>query len=128
MKIWRLLTGKASSLLPDGRGPQFNWVWDLYNFTHSALIFAVIFGGLWLILRRPVLEMLGWALHIVMDVFTHSGLFAIRFLWPLWAVHVDGRRWEEGWALAANYSVLAAVYMLLWVRSRTRARASSPPL
>ena len=56
--------------MPDGRGPQFSWVWDLYNFTHSALMFALIFGRLWLILRRPVLEMLGWALHIVIDVFT----------------------------------------------------------
>lgn len=117
------MTGRSSSLLPDGRGPQLNWAWDLYNFTHSALVFAVIFGGLWLILRRPVLEMLGWALHIVIDVFTHTGLFAIRFLWPFSAVHVDGIRWETGWVLAGNYGALAAAYLLLWVWSRTRARA-----
>jgi hypothetical protein len=99
-----------------------NWAWDLYHFTHSALVFAAVFGGLWLLLRRPVLEMLGWALHIVIDVFTHTRLFAVPFLWPLSAVHVDGIRWEAGWFVAANYSALAAVYSLprTWIRPRAR--------
>jgi hypothetical protein len=118
VKIWRLLTGAAHSLLPDGHGPRFDWVWDVYNASHSALVFAIVFGAVWLILRRPVLEMLGWALHILIDVFTHRGMFAIQFLWPLSAVHVDGARWEAGWLLAANYTALTSVYLLLWIRGR----------
>jgi membrane-bound metal-dependent hydrolase YbcI (DUF457 family) len=65
-------------------------------------------------LTLPLL--LGWALHILIDVFTHRGLFAVKFLWP------DGIRWETPWFLAANFTVLAAIYLLLWIY---RVRASS---
>ncbi len=120
VRIWRVSTRQSSSLLPDGRGPRFDWVWDLYNASHSAVIFAIVFAGFWLVLRRPVLEMLGWALHIFIDVFTHSGLFSIQFLWPLSAIHVDGIRWEAGRALIVNYSALASFYFLLLCRGLIR--------
>jgi hypothetical protein len=116
VRIGRLLTGASKSLLPDGSGPRFDWIWGLYNFTHSAVIFAVCFGAVWLWARRPVLEMLGWALHIFIDIFTHEGLFAIRFLWPLSSVRLQGIRWETHWLLAANYAALASLYLMLWLR------------
>ena len=122
IRVWRLLTGASKSLLPDGRGPHFDWVWGLYNGTHSAVVFAACFGAVWLVAGRPVLEMLGWGLHILIDVFTHSGFFAVQFLWPLSAIHLDGVRWEEPWFLAMNYAALAAVYLLLWVRRASDAR------
>jgi membrane-bound metal-dependent hydrolase YbcI (DUF457 family) len=59
--------------------------------------------------------MLGWALHMLMDVFTHRGLFAVKFLWPVSSVHLDGMRWETPWFVAANFAALAAVYLLLWI-------------
>jgi hypothetical protein len=118
VRIWRFATGASRSLLPDGSGPSFDWVWGLYNGTHSAVVFTLCFGGVWLLLRKPMLEMLGWALHIGLDVFTHRGLFAIRFLWPLSPLHFDGIRWEAPWLLAANYAALASVWLLLWIRPR----------
>jgi hypothetical protein len=128
VKIWRVLTGAAKSLLPDGRGPSFDWVWGVYNCTHSALVFALCFGAAWLLLRRPVLEMLGWGLHIAIDIFTHSGLFAIRILWPLSPVCFDGIRWETPWLMAANYAALGSIYAVLWLRRaswRATARGAS---
>jgi len=122
VRIGRFVTGASKSLLPDGSGPRFDWVWNVYNATHSALVFAICFGAVWLLLRKPVLEMLGWALHILIDIFTHTGMFAIRFLWPLSPVHVDGTPWERPWLLALNYAVLASVYLVLW---RRRGRASA---
>jgi membrane-bound metal-dependent hydrolase YbcI (DUF457 family) len=59
--------------------------------------------------------MLGWALHILIDVFTHRGLFAVKFLWPILSVHVNGIRWETRWFLVVNYTALATVYLLLWI-------------
>jgi hypothetical protein len=115
VRIWRLLTGASKTLLPDGSGPRFDWVWGLYNGTHSALVFVICFGAFWLLFQKPVLEMLGWALHIVIDVFTHSGIFAIKFLWPVSSVHIDGKRWESPWFLAANFSALATFYLCLWL-------------
>ena len=90
VRIWRFLTGASKTLLPDGSGPHFDWV--LYNGTYSAPVFAVCFAAVWLLLRKPPLEMLGWALHILMDVFAHRGLFAVKFLWLVSPVHIDGIR------------------------------------
>ena len=126
VRIWRLATGASHSLLPDGTGPRFDWVWTVYNASHSAVLFAVAFGAAWLLLRRPVWEMLGWALHIQIDIFTHAGIFAIQFLWPISAIHVDGWRWEAGWLLVANYTALALVWLMLWMRRRREPRPVSP--
>ena len=118
VRIFRLLSGASKSLLPDGTGPRFDWLWNVYNATHSGVVFAVCFAAAWLIFRRPILEMLGWALHILIDIFTHEGLFAIKFLWPLSSVHMEGIRWETPWLLAVNYAAIASVYLWLWLRRR----------
>jgi hypothetical protein len=49
VRIWRFLTGVSQTLLPDGSGPHFDWLWGLYNGTVAA----------WLLFRKPSLEMLG---------------------------------------------------------------------
>src|ERR1700760_3480959 len=43
VRIWRFVTGESKSLLPDGSGPHFEWVWGLYNATHSTIVFAICF-------------------------------------------------------------------------------------
>jgi hypothetical protein len=67
VRIWRFLAGVSKTLLPDGNGPHFDWLWGLYNGTHSLLVFAVCFVAAWLLFRKPPLEMLGWALHMVIE-------------------------------------------------------------
>jgi hypothetical protein len=119
VRIARWLTGASKSLLPDGSGPRFDWVWGLYNASHSAFVFGLCFVTVWLLIRRPALEMLGWAIHIFIDIFTHTGLFAIQFLWPVSSIHFDGKRWETPWFLALNYAALASVYLWMWARRAT---------
>jgi len=70
---------KHSQWLPDGSGPHFDWVWGLYNGTHSALVFPVCFAAVWLLLRKPPLEMLGWALHILIDVSRTAACWWLSF-------------------------------------------------
>jgi hypothetical protein len=73
----------------------------------------------WLLVRRPVLEMLGWALHILIDIPSHSlRFFATPFLWPLSGYSVDGIPWGNRWYMLINYSALVIVYLLLWRTSR----------
>ena len=64
------------------------------------------------------MELLGWALHIAIDILTHTGIFAIKFLWPLSSFHFDGIRWETPWFLALTYVALAAVFLMLWMGTR----------
>jgi len=119
LRIWWRVTGVTKTLLPQPGGPRLDWVFGLYNCVHSLLIFGLVFAIAWAIARRPVWELLGWLLHIVIDILTHRGWFAIQYLWPLSSVHVDGIRWETGWFLAATYAAVAAIFFLLW---RTRAQ------
>jgi hypothetical protein len=119
VRIWWYLSGTTSSLLPDPHGPQhFQFVWTLYYASHSLLVFATGFGVAWLFARRPILEMLAWGLHILIDIPTHQGMFALHFLWPLSSYGLSGVRWENHWFLAANYSALLFVYSWLWIRRR----------
>ncbi len=122
IKIWWLLTGATRSLLPDpNRQQQLQFVWQLYHCSHSLVVFAVAFGIVWLFARRPVFSMLGWLLHIAIDIPTHRGIFATHFLWPFSSVTWDGTVWENPWFLAGNYITLTAVF-LLFVRSARSAR------
>ena len=114
LRIWWWLTGASPSLLPTPDGPHFEWAGSVYNCAHSLLVFAAFFAGLWLVARRPVLETLGWLLHILLDIFTHRGWFAIQFLWPVSSIHLDGVPWETRWFLAVTYATLAVACYLLW--------------
>jgi len=127
LRIWWRLSGASQTLLPTANGPHFDWAWDVYNCTHSLLVFAVFFLVLWLVMRRPVVETLGWLLHILLDSFTHRGMFAIQVLWPASSVRLDGIPWERGWFLAVTYAVLITVCFLLWrSRGSSRDRLGSP--
>lgn len=120
LRVWWRLTGASPSLLPTPDGPHFEWVWTVYNSAHSLLVFAVVFAGLWLVVGRPIFETLAWALHILLDIFCHRGMFAIQFLWPVSAIHLDGIPWETPWLLAATYGSLMALWLFLFRRRRPR--------
>ncbi len=119
VRIWWYLSGTTSSLLPDPNGAQhFRFVWPLYYASHSLLVFAIAFGASWLLVRRPILEMLAWSLHILIDIPTHQGMFALHFLWPLSSYGITGLRWEHRWFLATNYAALFVLYWWMWIRRK----------
>ncbi len=123
VRILWFATGVTPHLMPDAKSPpHFQWVWPLYYASHSLVIFIVVFGVMWTLLKRPVLELVGWLLHILIDIPTHQGIFALHFLWPLSSFSVSGLRWENRWFFAANYGALLLVYCVIliqWRRQRT---------
>ena len=111
-------TGTASF---DHRGAPHHaeWVWQLYQFSHSLLVFALVFSLVSLLARRPVLELLGWLLHILIDIPSHSlRFFPTPFLWPVSSYQFDGISWANRWFMLSNYSALALAYLLLWGSGR----------
>lgn len=94
---------------------------QLYQFTHSIVIFFIVFALVHLVLRRPVWEMGAWLLHIFIDIPTHSYQFyPTPFLWPFSGVMVDGISWGVPWFMILNYTSLAIVYFLLFRRKKKR--------
>jgi hypothetical protein len=99
---------------PQDTLPIFLLTSTLYSISHSAVIFLVIFGLAFLVFRRPIWELGGWLIHILLDIPTHSYQFyPTPFLWPLSGWKFDGFSWGTLWFLIPNYLAIIAVYLLL---------------
>jgi hypothetical protein len=89
----------------------------LYPAGHSLIVFLLVFGITSILARRIVFEMLGWLLHILIDIPTHSfSYYATKFLWPLSDYRVDGIAWWTPWFWMATYAALVVVWFILWRR------------
>jgi hypothetical protein len=114
----------------------------LYNFSHSTVIFTILFVVVWLWRRyrlllssksaatpgqplqgRPYFEMSGWLLHILLDIPTHSAEFyPTLFLWPLSEFHFDGNSWGNMPFMTGNYLCLMAAFIAVRLIGRKAAR------
>ncbi len=93
---------------------------NLYNTTHSLIVFGAVFILVWIIRKKPYWLLLAWALHIIIDIPTHSfDLFPTPFLWPISDFKVDGIPWRNSIILIPNFILLVAFYSL-WFFKRKR--------
>jgi hypothetical protein len=95
-----------------------------YNWTHSLVVFAVVFGLVWFIRRRPLYEMLAWPLHILMDVPTHTyRFFPTPFLWPVSDVTISGIPWSDPRIFIPNLTFLVVLYVWFFlIRPRLQSK------
>jgi len=92
------------------------YVFKIYNFTHSLIIWLGVFfilkilGFSWL-----ALAFCGWGLHILLDIFTHtSAFFPTPILWPFSKFHFSGINWSNKWFMLFNYAVLTFLYLVFY--------------
>lgn len=123
------LTGKLTALdfsrvnIMEHASPRVDSLFGLwatlYHWSHSIPVFLIVFGLIWLFLRRPVWELLGWLFHILIDMPTHSAAFyPTPFIWPFSDFRVSGVSWGETWFMIANYSALLVVFIFLFWRNK----------
>ena len=99
------------------------YVHSVYNVTHSLIVFATAFAVVWLIRKKPLLEMGAWVLHICMDIPTHgTAFFPTPFLWPVSDIHVDGVPWSRPIIFFPNVALLAVLYAWYFFKRRKAAR------
>jgi hypothetical protein len=99
---------------PQDTLPIFHLTSTLYNISHSAIVFLIVFGILFLIFRRPIWELGGWMIHILLDIPTHSyRFFPTPVLWPLSGWKFNGFSWATPWFLIVNYAAIIIIYLLL---------------
>ena len=92
------------------------FVHTFYNYTHSLVIFALIFGLVWLVRRKPLWVMAGWGLHILVDIPTHSAeFFPTPFLWPISSFSVDGHPWSSPEIFIPNILLLCVLYAWFYI-------------
>ena len=81
---------------------------------HSAPIAGVVTLVAWVACRAFWIPLLGWWLHIVIDVFTHSAdYYAVPVLYPFTERGFDGIAWITPWFMVLNYAALTAVAIWL---------------
>ncbi|OGD32488.1 hypothetical protein A3C91_02555 [Candidatus Azambacteria bacterium RIFCSPHIGHO2_02_FULL_52_12] len=109
-----------------GEPPAQDTLWifalanSLYSISHSAVVFFAVFFGVWFILKRPVWELGGWLLHILIDVPTHTyQFFPTPVFWPLSGITFSGIAWSEPWFMFLNYGMLLVMYLFLMRKKKT---------
>jgi len=114
--LWLRLAGGVNSGSARGHVlPHVHVDLPLYPAGHSLVVFLLVFGLVSILARRFVFAMLGWLLHILIDIPTHSlSYYATRFLWPISDYRIDGIAWWTPWFWAATYGALGVAYFLLW--------------
>ncbi|HII15797.1 MAG TPA: hypothetical protein HA362_05810 [Nanoarchaeota archaeon] len=103
--------------------PIFQIVSFMYNITHSIFIFGAVFIMLWFVFRKPLWATLGWLIHILIDIPTHSYQFyPTPFLWPISGWKFNGISWGQRWFMIANYSAILITYICLYLWSKKQAK------
>src|ERR1039457_2077237 len=127
-ELWLRLAGGPDAGSANGHVlPHVHIGLPLYPAGHSLIVFLLVFGLTTAVARRIVFEMLGWLLHILIDIPTHSfSYYATRFLWPVSDYRVDGIAWWTPWFWAATYGALGVVYFVLWKKGWMAPRRVSP--
>jgi hypothetical protein len=101
-----------------------SYIYNTYNYTHSLVIFAVVYALIYLIRRKHFWELFAWPLHILVDLPTHStAFFPTPFLYPIADVEVNGRSWGSPEIFIPNVVALIVIYVYYFlIRPRMRAK------
>jgi len=135
--IFLLFSGfrlRPETLLDTSANWTLNFAEISYNFTHSIVIFAGIFllvtlvGNWYVYAKSPSTykfwffwPMLGWLLHILIDIPSHRDIYETPFLFPISDYKFGhGVSWAHPVFMAINYSSLIVVYLLLTIYQRRK--------
>lgn len=101
--------------------PLQNLTQGLYSFSHSLVIWAVVLILVWLIVKKFPFALLGWALHILIDIFSHTSQFyATPFLFPISKFKVSVISWLTPRFMLINYGLLLVFYLIILPYFRRR--------
>lgn len=98
----------------------------LYQYSHSLVIWCIVFCFIAMIYKKPRWELLGWALHILIDIPSHAGGFYLTpFLFPISDYRfTHGVSWANPIFMVINYSLLLIVWggilLYKWKHNKTK--------
>lgn len=113
---------------PDGASiPAY--VYQLYSFSHSLVIFAAVFAIAWIFFKKPQWVLGAWGLHILIDIPSHdASFFPTPFLWPLSDFHVNGINWGNPIIFFPNLALLVLAYsawIFVYLNKRRKTKKSA---
>lgn len=124
-RFFNLLSGHPHvPFIRDDTAPQFALALNLYQYSHSLVVWALVFSIVWIICRRPRYELLAWLLHILIDIPTHTEqFFPTPLFFPISSYHFPyGISWGVPWFMITNYALLGITWITLFMRKRKSAQ------
>lgn len=120
--FWNVIRGNTSFSHHAMDNAGTNLAPTLYQYSHSLIIWAAVFILVWIIFRKPRLELLGWALHILIDIPSHTiHFYPTPFLFPLSEYRFPyGVSWADPTFMIINYSLLLLVCLYMFNERRKR--------
>lgn len=118
--LFKIIFGDAGFGFP-GHHTQINGI-DiasyLYQFSHSVVIFALVFILASILSRKVCWPMLGWLLHIIIDVPSHSvEFYPTPFLFPISEYRFPyGVSWAHPTYMVINYSMLLLTWSYIFYK------------
>ena len=97
------------------------WTNHIYDYTHSLIIWGLVFGLVYLLTKKIYWPLYGWLLHILIDIPTHTlQFYPTPFLWPASNYRFSGISWGQGWFMALNYGSMLVVYLFFKYKLRAK--------
>lgn len=91
-------------------------VFQVYKITHSLVFWSIIFVILMLLdLQVWAIAWSGWAVHILIDIFTHSAKsFPTKIFWPISDWHYSGFTWSTKRFMIFQLILLVLAYAIFY--------------
>ena len=108
-----------------GRPSSMGLSANLYQYSHSLVIWLAVFLVVWLTKKRPAYELCGWALHILIDIPSHAANFyPTPFLFPVSSYKfLHGISWGNKYYMIINYTSLIVVFGYFFIHKMKMKRA-----
>ena len=94
-----------------------DWVFTMYNFSHSFIIVLFIFIIAFIIDKDLCFPLLAWPFHILLDFLFHSiDFFPTPILWPISDYKFDGVAWSNPYIWIGNIICIIILFIYRYKR------------
>jgi len=88
----------------------------VYYFVHSLIPISVVAVIIYLVSPSFTIVVIPYYIHIIMDIFTHRGVWATRIFYPISDFHFEGMDWwRNQWISVGNWIAIVVVNIILFI-------------
>jgi len=88
----------------------------VYYLVHSLVPITVVTAIMYLMVPAYTIVVIPYYLHIIMDIFTHRGVWATRLFYPFSDFHFEGKDWwKNKWISVGNWAALLIINLIIFI-------------
>lgn len=95
---------------------KYRIYFQVYYYTHSFIPITGLAIILYLIAPSYWIITIPYYLHILLDIFTHRGIWATRIFYPFSNFHFNGHDWwKNKWFSIGNWAALIVINLIIFL-------------